>query len=266
MTEDLSFYIVAGVIYTTLGYIILKGFMVIYRKLNEKNLSPMEREALAQVARTKLNTIGAYEAVQYVMSRTGWSFKKSLSFCRQLGPCDITIAKPAPVNNPLDYTNGGGGPIAEDELEKIVKQKLRSIGKLETIKFIKEHTKWDLKEAKDFCDKLESELNTVENDISDMFVVKAKPIAQGSKLAEQYSGPNTKKRPKGDLFKKKSDSDFGKTTGNSSDNYTNTMDLQGQINQIIAKTGWTPDQAQAYIQRTKEYEAHTQKSYQIKND
>jgi hypothetical protein len=217
-------------------------------------LSSLELEYLKQVVKLKLNTPGEFEAVKYVMDRTGWTFEKAKSFCEKLvddKPLQQLVDdKPIPKVPTPDKKEGSSKiiqeTISEDELVHLVKEKLILIGKLATIKFVTDKTGWGLKKSKEFCDKIADEADLNDSDKQPELGTVALPSIKASKVnpwASLELNSASKSLTKG-----------------------NVLVNEDEVKSIMNKMGWTYEKAEEYCKSLKQYDEHINKPFKLKTN
>ncbi len=208
-------------------------------------LSSLELEYLKQVVKLKLNTPGEFEAVKYVMDRTGWTFEKAKSFCEKLVDDKPLAQIPPPVK-----TDGSSKiiqeTISEDELVHLVKEKLISIGKLATIKFVTDKTGWGLKKSKEFCDKIADEADLNDSDKQPELGTVALPSIKASKVNPWAS--------------------LELNSASKSLNKGNVLVNEDEVKSIMNKMGWTYEKAEEYCRSLKQYDEHINKPFKLKTN
>lgn len=179
--------------------------------------------------------------------------------------------KPAPKKNQKAPPKGGkkaaptglisqGFPTpkieSEHELLKATQEIIQKDGKLMAVKFVKDQTGWGLNKAKDYCDRAEEQSKS-----SPMSLLDLKNGGLGSAPKGQKKGS----KPGADLDllaelsietigkeppKKKEPSKSPKASPAASPQF----DLEKEIEQLQARTGWDYDTAKAYCLQSAAYQ------------
>ena len=157
--DNFGFYFMSIVIFGSLFYIFYKAGLKIYRYIKIQNFTLLDEKQLAADTKAKFKSLNELEVLKFVMDSTGWTLAKSKAFCDKLKPITSDAQKANGNNTPQNASPNLKMLITKEELGIIVREKIATIGKLETISYIIKNTGWTLKESKAFCDKIEVELS-----------------------------------------------------------------------------------------------------------
>lgn len=190
--------------------------------------------------------------------------------------------KPAPKKNQKAPEKGGrkaaptglisqGFPTpkieSEHELLKTTQEIIQKDGKLMAVKFVKDQTGWGLKKAKDYCDRAEEQSKSSPMSLLDLKngglgstpkgqKKGAKPGANLDLLAELTIESIGNEPPK-----KKEPSKSPKASPAASPQF----DLEKEIEQLQARTGWDYAKAKAYCEQALQYQSKIGKPTRLKN-
>jgi ribosomal protein L7/L12 len=157
--------------------------------------------------------------------------------------------------------------VSDFDLLQATQQKMREGNKLEAVKFVMNRTGWGLKKAKDYCDKLEKQNPTLipstaapKNDGKELGAILTSLNAGISEENQSKSSNNSLDEFDlllAELTSESSEKETSKSQESSkvpsSPEAPSKFDLEHEVKQLQARTGWDYAKAKAYCEQVVQY-------------
>ena len=211
--------------------------------------SLQEEQEFQKLLLAKASEEGKLEAVKFATQTRGWGLKEAKDYCDRV----LAAAPPADKNQaPPSQATLSVATLGQLTLEKIQRD-----GKFEAVKELMAQTGWNLKTAKTFCDTLEEEAKKAPK--------KGEKATGASPLLSTGLAP-TKGKQSGsasslsefDLMVELSmgNGDSKSLEPNKASSAPVAMphfDLEKEVTQLMARTGWDYTTAKSYCERSLDY-------------
>ena len=178
--------------------------------------------------------------------------KKGEAEIELLGSLGNASSKPPQSSAPLE--------VSDFDLHQATQQKMREGNKLEAVKFVMNRTGWGLKKSKDYCDKLEEQNRAAKKE--EKATGASSLLSTGLGTSKGKLSGSTSSLSDFDLMAELSIESMGKgdskslapSNAPSAPSPHPNFDLETEVKQLQARTGWDYATAKAYCEQALEYQ------------
>ncbi len=222
------------------------GWIIYYSK--KKKTSPPKAKASTKPRTTTASKTSTNKPTP---KKGGQGPKKGKTEIELLGSQSKAGTKKSPTSAPLE--------LSDFDLIQATQQKMKEGNKLEAVKFVMNRTGWGLKKSKDYCDKLEEQNRAAKKGekatgastglSSDLGTSKGKQSGSTSSLSDFDLMAELSL----DAMGKGDSKSLAPSNAPSTPSPHPNFELETEVKQLQARTGWNYAKAKAYCEQALEY-------------
>jgi ribosomal protein L7/L12 len=222
------------------------GWIIYYSK-KKKTSTPKAKAS----AKPRVAAASKPSTKKPATKKGGQTPKKGAGEIELLGGIGNTSSKPPQSSAPLE--------VSDFDLLQATQQKMKEGNKLEAVKFVMNRTGWGLKKAKDYCDKLEEQNRAAKK--GEKATVASTGLSSDLGTSKGKQSGSTSSLSDFDLMAELSLDSMGKgdskslspSNAPSAPSPHPNFDLETEVKQLQARTGWDYAKAKAYCEQALEY-------------